>query len=289
MTWYYLALISACFVALFEITEKKILVREHSFDFLATSSLFMAAMSLPMIFYLDVALPDTKTLLFIFIKSVFAVTSIIFAARSLRHMEVSEYSPLMNMSPIFLFFMSIFFLGETFTLFNVMGLLLIIFGAYIVELKGNLLSPLKKMYKDKYIHFLIFSFIFVSLSAIMDRFILLQDVSIEVMFFYNRIFCAVLLFGVVSSLYNGFRDITKVAKRSFVPVLVFSALYMAADYVYYMAVKDPEAKIALIIPMKRMSTLLVTVAGGEFFKEKAIFKKSVACLVMIAGVYFIII
>jgi len=289
MPWYYLALISACFIALFDIIGKKILVREHSFDLLATSFLFMAIMVLPMIFYQDVSLPKTSTLLFIFIKSVLTVTYIIFTTRSLRHMEVSEYDPLMNMSSVFLFFMSIFFLGERFSLLNIIGLFLIISGAYVVELKDGLLSPLRNMYKNKYMHFLVLSFIFASLSAIMDRFILLGDVSVDVMLFYNRLFSAGLLFIVISFLFNGLSDIIKVTKRSFIPVLVFSALYIAADYAYFMAVKIPEAKIALIIPIKRMSTLLVTVAGGELFKEKGIFKKSIACLVMILGAYFIII
>jgi len=47
--------------------------------------------------------------------------------------------------------------------------------------------------------------------------------------------------------------------------------------------------VSLVIPIKRMSTLISTVVGGELFGEEHLLRKSVACLVMIAGAYLIIV
>jgi len=288
MPWYVIALGSALFVGLYEVAEKKALVKERSLTFLLVSSLLMLVLSLPLILFGHVEVVDTQMTLYILVKCVFAVSLFVLAGKAMKHMEISEFAPLMNLSPLILFIPSIFFLQEKLTLINTVGVLMIVFGAYVVELKDGWRTPLKMMLKNKYIHLLFLAFIFNALSATMDKFILVKDINVDTFFMYNRFFIALLLLGA----YFIFRDKTdsvKVTfKRSFLWILLAAILFMGADYVYFSAVAIPAAAIALIIPLKRTGTLIATVLGGEMMKEDNLLRKAVACIIMIVGVTLII-
>ncbi|MDY6777976.1 MAG: EamA family transporter, partial [Candidatus Nanohaloarchaea archaeon] len=49
------------------------------------------------------------------------------------------------------------------------------------------------------------------------------------------------------------------------------------------------AMVSLVVPIKRLSTLLATVLGGELFGEEHLLRKSLGCVLMIAGAYLIIV
>ncbi|RJO60529.1 hypothetical protein C4544_04980 [candidate division WS5 bacterium] len=289
MPWYVIALGSALFVGLYEIAEKKALVKERSLTFLLVSSLVMLALSLPLIFFGHVTAVDPRMTMYIFIKCVFAVSLFVLTGKAMKHMEISEFAPLMNLSPLILFIPSIFFLQEKLTLVNVFGVLLIVFGAYVVELKDGWRTPLKRMLKNKYIHLLFLAFIFNALSATMDKFILVKQINVDTFFLYNRFFIALLLLGAYL-IFKDKNDSMKVTfKRSFWWILIAAVLFMGADYVYFSAVAIPAAAIALIIPLKRTGTLVATVLGGEMMKEDNLVRKAVACVIMIAGVTLIVV
>jgi len=59
------------------------------------------------------------------------------------------------------------------------------------------------------------------------------------------------------------------------------------EWTYYLAAKIPTAMISLVISIKRLSTFVTTLVGGEIYKEKNLFFKSIICLIMVIGVYLI--
>lgn len=289
MPWYIIALGSALFVGLYEIAEKKALVRERSLIFLLVSSLVMLVLSLPLAIFGHVELLDLQMTMYILAKCVFAVTLFILCGKAMKHMEISEFAPLMNLSPLILFIPSIFILQEKLTLVNTVGVLMIIFGAYVVELKDGWKTPLKRALKNKYIHFLFLAFIFNALSATMDKFILAKPINVDTFFIYNRIFIAVLLLVAYFVFKDKGSSVKLTFQRSFWWILIASVLFMAADYIYFSAVAVPAALIALIIPLKRTGTLIATVLGGEMMKENNLLRKAGACVIMIIGVTLIIV
>jgi uncharacterized membrane protein len=289
MPWYLLALGSAVFFGLYQVSEKKALTKEHSLVFLLASSLLMLAISLPMAFLGYVETVSFELLFYIFIKCLFAVIFFLFCAKALRHMDVSEFSPLLNLNILLLFVPAVLFLGERPGMINFLGAILIVLGAYLVELKDGWKLHLKKTLKNKYIHFVMFALVFGALAATMDKFVLARSVDVNTFFFFNRLFIAILLlFAYFNS--RSIKGGVRIAyKRSFWWILAAAILFMGADYLYFSAVAVPVALIALVIPLKRMGTLVATVVGGEIMKEDRLLRKSVACLVMIAGATLIVI
>lgn len=288
MPWYVIVLGSALFIGLYEIAEKKALVKERSLTFLLTSSLLMLVLSVPLIFWGHFEIVGLQMTLYILAKCIFAVTLFILCAKAMKHMEISEFAPLMNLSPLILFIPSIFFLQEKLTLVNTAGVLMIVFGAYAVELKDGWKTPLKRILHNQYIHLLFLAFIFNALSATMDKFILVKQINVDTFFIYNRFFIALFLL-IAYFIFKGKTDSIKVTfKRSFWWILIAAVLFMGADYVYFSAVAIPAAAIALIIPLKRTGTMVATILGGEMMKEDNLLRKAVACLIMIAGVTLIV-
>ena len=68
--------------------------------------------------------------------------------------------------------------------------------------------------------------------------------------------------------------------------LVFIAL-LTTGYRLMQAEATALAAIGLVVAVKRSSSLFTTIIGGELFHDKNIFRKSIACLIMIVGVYLI--
>ncbi|MCL5094001.1 MAG: EamA family transporter [Patescibacteria group bacterium] len=288
MTWYLLALLSAVFIALTEFTEKKALTKEHASAFLTVSSFIILIFSLPLLLTGKIQIVTGPMLGLIFFKSVLAVLAITFTTMALRHMEVSEFSPLLNLSPLFLLVISVFFLGEKVSNFQSLGIVLIVLGTYILEFKQTLKSPFERIKSDKYIHLLLLGAVFLSLTAALDRVILLKSINVETFYLYQRVFITALFVIITFYFYEGMKDIKEVTKRSFMIVLIPSVLYAVGDYIYFMAVAMPAALIALIIPIKRTSNLITTMMGGELLKEERVLQKSLACIIMLLGVVLII-
>ena len=293
MPWYAIALGSALTASPYQIIEKRVLLKEHSLFFLATSFFLMLVLSLPMLPAGQVSAISATMFLYILIKCIFAVALFVFCAKAIKHMDISEFGPLMNLSPLVLLIPAVIFLCERLTLVSTAGVLLVVLGAYVVELKDGWRTPFRKAAKDKYVHFIFLAAILSALSATMDKFILAKsaEIGVNTFFFYNRLLIAVLIVGA----YFLFRDqkltdsLKVTLKQSFWWILIASALFMATDYIYFSAVAVPVALVALVIPLKRMSTLVMTVFGGGIFKEDNLIRKTIACLIMIVGVALIVV
>ena len=68
--------------------------------------------------------------------------------------EISTAAPFYNLLPALVAGLSFFFLGEILQIKQILGIGIIIFGAYILEVDHkvhNLLDPFKKIFKSKYI------------------------------------------------------------------------------------------------------------------------------------------
>ncbi len=46
--------------------------------------------------------------------------------------------------------------------------------------------------------------------------------------------------------------------------------------------------ISLVIPIKRMSAFFVTAVGGKVFHEKNLVQRTIACVIMLAGAFLVI-
>ncbi|MBS3144558.1 hypothetical protein J4208_03150, partial [Candidatus Woesearchaeota archaeon] len=88
--------------------------------------------------------------------------------------------------------------------------------------------------------------------------------------------------------YNGIYDIIKVVRADWFLLLLIVATTIISDYLHLLAIAMPLTLLSLAIPLRRLSTLFVTVIGGELFHENNLLKKTLACIIMLLGTYFLL-
>src|SRR3990170_5562423 len=153
MNWVFFALIASVFIGSNTVVTKKVLFNEHAMEFLGVSAVFGLLLVLPLVFY--VKLLSLNVIGLIILKSFFAANFFYLSNRALRHMEISSFAPLTNLSPLLLIVLGYLFIGEKLSVVQISGVFLIVSGAYILELKDgfkNLKEPFSEFFYNKYFH-----------------------------------------------------------------------------------------------------------------------------------------
>lgn len=288
MSWYLLAIMAAVFLGIYSIIEKRGLKRSNSLSFLLTSSFFITILSIPIVFTRNVFIFSPTEMALLVIKSLFAALFFLFIARALEKMEISEFAPFLSFSPVIVLIFSYIFLRESVGLLALSGILLVVIGAYILELNDGLLSPLRAIKDNESIHFIFFGLFFGALCAVIDRSILLREPDLLSFFFLNNVL--IFLFFALFSFFrkNNLKTLSKHLKPVTPWALLGALFYMTGDLLYFKALTMPTALIALVIALKRLSILISTIIGGEIFHEDNLLRKTIATLIMLGGVFLII-
>lgn len=233
--------------------------------------------------------------LFLF-KAISLCTSTILYFELLKKFEITLVAPLINLSVIFLLFMSSIFLGEVITLIQLFGIFITIIAVYSLEViigHHTKREPQKhhfKFLKDRKTGFFLISIVMLiafSSAAIFDKLILTSGVNP----YTNAYFTCLLIFIALVFYYSKKGQLRKAfTNLVFEPqTLLISFLTFLSNLVVLFAIAVPGALVSLIIPLRRTSTLITSVIGGILFHEKHLFKKLLATLLMVVGVFLIVI
>jgi drug/metabolite transporter (DMT)-like permease len=209
--------------------------------------------------------------------------------KSYRHLEISKVDPLRNLSPIFLAVFAFFILGEKISVINFIGILIIIVGAYIIQVDHTWMHVIKnlKVFKNKHIDKMIIAMILVSFVAIIDK-VLIVEVGLITIMFFTFWMMFINLFLMFNVRYNGWHGIiTSIRQNSFwmIVISVFSLISLAF---FYNAIALPGVFVSLVIPIKRLSTLFSTIIGGEIFHDHGLKIRIIGCIITLIGIAFIV-
>ena len=262
--------------------------KEHSSEYLTVFCLLTVIALLPFTSKVNFALSG-GTLLLLYVLSLISVTAWLLVIKAYKHMEISIVEPLRNLSPLVVLILAFFILGEKINWVNGIGIALIIGGGYFLEAAvnhANLLRPFS-FFKGKYMHFIIFSLLIGGVGNIITRIVINKtDVwtALFFLFFFSSINTLIFQF----TRYKGMRDIIYVLKTNGWLVLLVVLTTIVSNITYFTALAMPTTFLALVIALRRIGSLFTTIIGGEIFHESRLVIKSIACIIMLAGVYFII-
>ncbi len=291
MEWYIFAFACAFIASLAAITEKRTLIKEHAMEFSTVLAIFNCLLSIPLLVFADFSIfySSIDLLVLIYCASLLGSVAFLLIAKSMRHMDISIVSPLLNFNPAVVAVLAFVLLGEKLTLIQIMGIVILMAGAYLLESnngKNNFAKTIKEFTTSKYIHYIIISVFLYGLSSIIDKYSLgfITPVTyLATLQFFIAINFIIMIHLFHNGIYGIKNGIMKAGKWIFI-VAVFTVSYrllqlQAVSMVY----------VSLVIPIKKLGTLFSTIIGGEIFHEKDILKKAIACLVMLLGVYLIVI
>lgn len=294
--WIILALISALLVSSAGILEKRTLFQHHAMEFVTVLSICTALFTTPLFFLADFSSLGLEVFGMIFIASFIGAMAALFTAKAMRHIAISLSRPLLAFVPLVTLVMAVIFLGEKVTILQVIGILVLIGGAYFLQSHEHesVLEPFKKLFKSKYIRYMLLAVFFYGISSVLDKKILGRvgdggyGVSALAYLPLTQFFQAIIFVVMMLIFHDGFKGVEQGIRNSWKPIILIGFLLIWGRLAYTFALSLPGVLVSLFIPIKRLGVLLTTFFGGEIFREGDVIKRSLACVVMLIGATLIL-
>ncbi|HAB51248.1 MAG: hypothetical protein A2315_11895 [Ignavibacteria bacterium RIFOXYB2_FULL_35_12] len=290
MTWFAIALLSAFLSAFAAITQKKVLIKLEALEFSFLLSLVNLIFSIPLFFFIDYGTINSFNLTILLIKSVIGVGAFFCVMLALKNLEISNALPLLALTPGFIAVFAFILLGESLQSIEVVGLILLMSGIFILE-SGNgkkFLLPLTIFIKSKYHRFVILALLLFTASSILDKLLLIKlNLSPISLTAFQHIYFAIMF----SIIYFFFRKKTKplpqmVNKNNLGWIALISVLTIGYRYTQVVAIG--LASVALVLAVKRTSVFWATIIGGKLFSDKDLLKRSIAAILILIGAILIL-
>lgn len=288
--WYVWVLFAAVTLAVSSVIEKRVLTKEHATRFTASLAIMSALVSIPLLLFIDWSDITRELALWLYGASVISSIAFLFVARAMRHIELGEVSIFLLASPAAVAVLSYFFLGESLSPREVLGLLLALFGMLILEwptftafLRSSLVPE-----KMPYLFFTLGAVVLYSACALIDRH-LLSTYPINALEYVAIIQCCVAFNMVLFSRfhYGGFWEMRE-GVRAHWRELGAVALLLSISRVFYSQAVS-LTYVALVAVVKRGSTALLTNLFSRFvFDEDHFGRKMVAMAVVISGIVLVV-
>src|ERR1035438_6283529 len=215
------------------------------------------------------------------LKSAIVAASWVFTYFALKHLPLSLGSPIRATSPLFTLFGALLILGERPTWLETVGILTTL-GSFI----GLSVAGAREgvhFHRNKWVWFLLMGTLFGAVSSLYDKYLFttlnFSVPTVQCWFqIYLLVFFAPFALGWKLRLWprNEFRW------RWSIPFIALALL--VGDYLYFSALRHPAALVAIVMSLRRASTLVAFAGGLYFFREVNGWKKLPAVLGILIGI-----
>jgi uncharacterized membrane protein len=296
MTWILLSLCSAVFLGFYEIAKKVSLKNNAVPPVLFFNVLTAASLWLPLILFSQFyptgvrahflrveSLSGTGHIL-LFLKSLIAGSSWIFASFALKHLPMSIAAPIRASSPLWTITIAVVFLSERPDLWQWGGITIIMISFYAFSLVGR--KEGIHFHRNRWVGFMLIATLLGACSALYDKFLLqncyLHAATVQAWF---SVYLVLVMTPLVTHWYFKGRMTTPFQWRWSIPVI--SILLLVSDFLYFTAIETPGGLISVISPLRRTSIVIAFIAGVRLYGEKNPLPKAVCILSMLVGVYIL--
>jgi len=217
----------------------------------------------------------------IFLKSVIVGASWLCTYFAMKHLPLSLASPIRASSPIWTLLGALVLLGERPSGLEVLGVATTL-GSFVgLSFAGR--AEGVHFHRNRWVGWLALGTLLGTGSALYDKFLLghagFRAATVQCWF-------AVYLAAVFLPFFAGWK-LRWWTRHEFhwrwsIPLLAFALL--AADFIYFTALRDPEALISLVSSLRRGSTLVAFVGGVLLFRERYSGGKLLAVLGVLTGI-----
>ena len=200
---------------------------------------------------------------------------------ALKHLPLSIGAPIRATSPLFTLFGAILILGERPTWLETVGILTTL-GSFV----GLSVAGAREgvhFHRNKWVWFLLMGTLFGAVSSLYDKYLLgtlnFSVPTVQCWFqIYLLVFFAPFALGWKLRLWprNEFHW------RWSIPFIALALL--GADYLYFSALRHPDALVAIVMSLRRASTLVAFAGGLYFFREVNGWKKLPAVIGILVGI-----
>ena len=288
MEWYIIALMAAFFSASAAILEKKILFKEKALSLSLILALFNLIFVIPFFFLIDYSLITSSGLLVLFLKSILGAVAFLFVMKGIKNLNISKALPLLVLTPGLVALFAFITLGESLKLIEIGGMILLLGGTYILQLKEkqDLWSPWKNFVKTKGNYYISGALILFTITSILDKAILKNyKVPLNAFMGFQHLFFAIVFLS-LAIIYSRNINLKKTLKFSWLPIFILAIITITYRYSHLYTISI--APVALVLSIKRISVFFAVLIGGRLFRDTNLTRRIIATAIMVIGAILII-
>jgi drug/metabolite transporter (DMT)-like permease len=285
MTWFLLSLTAALGLATADALTKRFFSDLPPYRMGVVRILSTAPWMVLALLFLPAAVPDRTFWLAIAAALPLELAAFFLYMRALKLSPLSLSLPFLAFTPVFMILTGRLILGEAITTSGVLGILLIVLGAYVLNLskmKSGLLGPIRAVLREpgSWIMLLV-SFIY-SITAPIGKVAILHSNPWFFAAVYNLALSVVIvsLWPVAAGAERARGIFSKPG-----PMLLIGLMAAMENFAHMMAIAQVEA--AYMIAVKRLSLLFGVLYGAWWFGEENIRERLAGAAIMILGVFLI--
>ncbi|MBQ3018564.1 MAG: DMT family transporter [Clostridia bacterium] len=281
-----------------EALKKKAMEKCSVMEVLFFYTFFAFLLTIPFAIGQDIFGISIKYHLVIFLKAFMIFIGWICAMNAMKRLPLSIYCVLDMSRMLFSIVLSIILLGETLGLFQGIGMVFVLVGVTIVNLKKDKKSGQTTTYKA--IPLVVISCLLNAFSAIIDKYTLSTETGkwffgdellndAQMQFWY-------MLY--LSSLYGLFILARFLIKKEKINVkrclkcpwiYMLSILFMLADKAMFIANSNPNSKVVTLTVLQQVSVIVSILLGKILYKEKHILYRICCAILIVVGIVFSVI
>lgn len=220
----------------------------------------------------------------IFINIIIFFLAQILMIKSLKMSNLSISIPMLSFTPVFLLLTSYLMLNEFPTLAGLLGVLLVVAGSYalnINELKRGYLEPIKSIFRNKGVFYMVIVAFLYSLCANLGKIGVNLSNPAYYMFIFYLIY-SILLFIVF---FKNIKSNIAILRKN-LNYFTLAGFSTAASEIF-IGIAYKYSIVPYIISLKRTSILFAVLIGIFLFKEKNIKQAIIGSAIMFIGVLII--
>jgi drug/metabolite transporter (DMT)-like permease len=284
LTWLILGIFTAFFEAIKDVFSKQNLKKSDEYVVAWSLAFFSVIFLTPWVIYTGIPELNTQFWISLLIGgSINAVTTLLYI-KAIKVSDLSLTVPLVALTPLFMLLTSPLIVGEYPKFFDYIGILLIVAGSYLLNLKEKsqgYLAPFKALLNEPGPKFMLIVAFLWSITSNFDKIGVKNS---------SPIFWLFSLFGTMSILllpillHKTPNPGTKILKQ--LPMLATMGFFNAIGVLCQMQALTLTL-VVQVIAIKRTSVLMGVLFGHFIFKEKDIQQRLLGAGIMILGVFFI--
>lgn len=278
------AFLTALFESLKDLSGKLGLNHLNEFFISWAMAAFALPILLPLLFFIDIPELNRSFYQALIYGGVLNGVSLLLYMRAIRMSDLSVTIPMITFTPLFLLITSPIMLGEYPSPLGIGGVLLIVFGSYMLNIKQKdkgLLEPFKALVKEPGPRLMLLVAFIWSFTSNIDK-IGVQNSS--PVFWSVAMTCFLAVALLPPMLIYSKQTAKKIFRESkyLIPLGLFNALTFLTQMLAINVIL-----VAYVISIKRGSAILSVGWGYLFFNEKGFRERLVGVSIMVAGVFLI--
>ncbi|MEX2574528.1 MAG: GRP family sugar transporter [Balneolaceae bacterium] len=284
MTFLIFAFMTAFFESLKDLFGKLGLGQMNEYVISWAMMAFSLPFLLPLLFFIDIPELNNSFFWALIIGGLLNSVSIVLYMRAIKASDLSITIPMITFTPLFLLITSPVMLGEYPSPVGTAGVLLIVFGSYMLnikQVKKGFFSPFKALFDQPGPLLMLFVAFLWSFSANIDK-IGIQNSS--PIFWSITVVCFVTVTLLLPMLVTSDKAHKQIYRqlKALIPLGLFNALGFITQMIAINL-----ALVAYVISIKRGSAILSVLWGYFFLGEAGLRERLLGVIIMVAGVMLI--